>query len=55
MLNNGFMEKDPYLVPEQAPHIILDGKSAVCMANNGKYNKHTIYIYRRIHSVRNGE
>ena len=35
--------------------IVLDSKCAVCMANNSKYNKHTSYIARRIHFVRNGE
>ena len=35
--------------------IVLDGKSAMCMANNGKYAKHTRHIARRIHFLRNGE
>ena len=42
------MNKDPYVVPEQAHIIILDGKPAVCMANNGKYTKHTRKFSRRI-------
>ena len=29
------------IVPEEAPLIILDKKSAVCMAKNDKYTKHT--------------
>ena len=33
----------------------MDRKSAISMANNGKYTKHTIHIYRRIQLVRNGE
>ena len=50
MLNN-----DPDVFPEQAPIIILDGKSSICMDNNGKYTIHTRHIFRRIHLVRNGE
>ena len=35
--------------------IVLDGKSAMCMAKNGKDTKHTRHIARRINFVRNGE
>ena len=49
------MNKNPGIVPEEAPMIVLDGKSAMCMANNCKYTKHTRHIARRIHFVRNGE
>ena len=35
--------------------IVLDSKSAMCMAKNGKDTKHTRQIARRIHFVRNGE
>ena len=49
------MNKDPYVVPEQAPLIIFDSKSAVCVAKNGKDTKHTIHTSRIIHFVRNGE
>ena len=35
--------------------IVLDSKSAMCMANNGKDIKHTRHIARRIHFVRNEE
>ena len=35
--------------------IILDSKSDVCMANNGKDTKHTRKITRRMNFVRNGE
>ena len=34
---------------------VLDSKSAMCMAKNGKDTKHTRYIARRMHFVRNGE
>ena len=35
--------------------IVLDSKSAMCMANIGKDTKHTRHIARRMHFVRNGE
>ena len=41
MINNEFLDKDPNVVPEQVYLIILDGKSAMCIAKNGKGNKHT--------------
>ena len=43
------------MVPEKAPLIILDSNPAVCMAENGKYTKHTRHIASRLHFVRNGE
>ena len=52
---NEWLNKDPYIFPEESPLIVLDRKSAMCMANNGKYTKHTRYISRRMHFVRNGE
>ena len=55
ILNNDLLNKDPCLVTEQSPIIILDGKSAICMANNGKDTKQTRHIYRRMRFVRNGE
>ena len=55
MLNNNMIRKDLYEVPEQEPIIILDRKSAVDMAENGKDTKHKIHIYRRTHFVINGE
>ena len=33
----------------------MDGKSDVCMAKNGKDNKHTRHIYRRVNFVKNDE
>ena len=35
--------------------IVLDGKSAICMAKNSKDTKHTRHIARIIHFLRNGE
>ena len=49
------MNKDPDIVPEESPPIILYIKSSVCMDNNGKYTKHTRHIARRVHLVINGE
>ena len=50
-----YLNKDPDIVPEEAPLNVLDSKSAMCMANNGKDNKHTRHIARRMHFVRDGE
>ena len=55
MLIHDFLNKDPDIVPEEAPLIILDSKSYVCMANNGKDTKHTRHISRRVYFVSNGE
>ena len=54
MLIHEFLNKDPDIVPEEYPLIILDSKSVVCMANNGKYTNNTRHISRRVHLVRNG-
>ena len=55
MLIHELLNRDTYIVPEEAPLIILDSKSGVCMAKNSKDTKHTRHIARRIHLVRNGE
>ena len=55
ILIHEFLNKDTYIVPEEAPIIILDIKSAVCMYNNVNYTNHTSHIDRRVHFVRNGE
>ena len=55
MLINEFLNKDPYIVPEEDPLIILNSKSAMCMAKNGKDTKHTRHIARIMHFVSNGE
>ena len=36
MLINEFLNKDPDIVPEEYPLIILDSKYDVCMAKNDK-------------------
>ena len=55
MLIHELLNKDPVIVPEEAPLIVLDSKSAMCMDDNGKDTKHTRHIVRRMHLVRNGE
>ena len=49
------MNKDSDIVPEEAPLIILDIKSAMFMAKNGKDNNHTRHISRRVNFVSNCE
>ena len=55
MLIHELFNKDPDIVPEEAPLIILDSKSAIYMPNNGKDANHTRHIYRGVHFVRNVE
>ena len=55
MLNNELLNTDLDVVPEQAPIIILDIKSYICMTNNGEDTKHTKHTSRRMYFVRNGE
>ena len=49
MLIHEFLNKNPDIVPEGAPLIVLDVNSDVCMANNVKDSKHTLHIARRVH------
>ena len=46
MLIHELLNEDLDIVPEEAPLIVLDSKSAMCMAKNGKYTKHTRHIER---------
>ena len=55
MLIHEFLNEDPDMVPREAPLIVLDSKSSMCMAKNGTDTKHTRHISRRMHFVRNGE
>ena len=55
MLIHELLNEDPDMVPKESSLIVLDSKSAMCMANNGKDTKHTRHIARRMHFVRNGE
>ena len=53
ILINELLNKDPDIIPEEAPLIVLDSKAAICIANNGKYTKNTRQIARRMNFVRN--
>ena len=55
MFLHEFLNKDPDIVTEEAPLIVLDSKSAMCMAKNFNYTKHTRHIASRIHFVMNVE
>ena len=55
MLIHELINKDPDIVPKEAPLIVLDSKFDMCMAKNGKDTKHTGQIAKRMHFVRNGE
>ena len=46
-----FLNKDPDIVPEQAPLIVLDSRSYICMAKNDNETNHTRNIARRMHLV----
>ena len=55
MLVHELLDEDPDMVPKESPLVVLDIKSSMCMAKNGKDTKHTRHIAKRIHFVRNGE
>ena len=55
MLIHRFLNKDLDIVPEEDPLIILDRKSAVCMAKNGQDNKNTRHISIREYFVTNSD
>ena len=55
MLIHELLNKDTYIVQEEDTLIILDNRSAMCMANNGKDTKHSRQISRIIHLVRDDE
>ena len=55
MLVHELLNEDPDIVPKEAPLIVFDSKSAMCMAKNGRDTKHTRHIARIMHFVRNGE
>ena len=55
MLIHELLNNYPDIFPEESPLIVLDSKSAMCMANNGKDTKHIRNIYRRVYLVSNGE
>ena len=49
MLVHEFLNEDPDMVPKETPLNILDRKSSMCTAKNGKDTKNTRYIARRMH------
>ena len=53
MLIHELLYEDPDMVPKEAPLIVLDSKSTMCMAKNGKDTTHTRQIARIMHFVRN--
>ena len=55
MLIHELLNENLDMVPKGVPLIVLDSKSAMCMAKNGKDTKHTRHIARRMHFVRNEE
>ena len=55
MLVHELLNEDPDMVPKEAPFIVLDSKSAMCMAKNGRDTKHNRHITRKMYFVRNGE
>ena len=55
MLIHELLNKDPDIVPEESPLIILDVKYYVFMSNNGMDTNNTRHISRRVNFVRNGE
>ena len=52
---HALLNKASDIVPEEVPRIVLDSKSSICTDKNGKYNKQTRHIARRMNFVSNGE
>ena len=55
ILIHEFLNKDPDIVPEEDPLVVLYSKSDIFMAKNGNYTKHTRHIPRIMYLVRNGK
>ena len=49
VLIHELLNKDPDIVPEEDPLIVLDSKSAIYIDKNGKYTKKTIQSARIMH------
>ena len=49
MLVHELLNEYPDMVTKEASLIVLDSKSAMCMAKNGSDTKHTRHIARRMH------
>ena len=55
MLIHESLKKDPEIFSEEDPLIFLDSNSAMYIYKNGKDNKYTRNIARRMNFIRNGE
>ena len=44
MLIHELLNKDPDIVPEESPMIVLDSRYDMCMDKNGNNTKHTRHI-----------
>ena len=55
MLIRKLLNKDPDIVPKEAPLIVFDSKFTMFMDKNVKDTKHTRHIARMVHFVMNGE
>ena len=55
MLIHELLNKYPDVLTEEDPLIVLDSKSAMYMAKNGKDTTHTRHIARIMYYVSNGE
>ena len=55
MFINVLLNKNPDIIPEEVPFIVLDSKSSMFMDKNVDYTKHTRHIARIMYFVRNGE
>ena len=55
MLINELLNKDPDIVSEESPLVVLDIRSTMFMDINGKDTKHTRHTTRIMHFVGNGE
>ena len=51
MLVHELLNEYPDMIAKEAPLIVLDRKSAMCMAKNDRDTKHTRYIAIRMHFV----
>ena len=55
MLIHEFLNTDTDIVSGESPIIVLDSKSAMFMAKNVKYTRHTRNVARIMYLVTNGE
>ena len=55
MLIHELLNKDPDIIPNEAPFLVLYSKSYMSLAKNCKYTKHTRHITRRMNLERNRE